>query len=272
MTAERDYVLGTHEEELARLGLQHAVWRPRALDAWRRAGITIGQRVIDFGAGPGYATLDLADVVGLHGEIWALERSRRFLDRLEAAAAARGLQTVRTVEMDVATGAIPIEGADAAWCRWIFAFLSDPKSALQKLVRAVRPGGVIVIHEYIDYGAWRLTPRAPTFEKFVAAVMASWRESGGEPDAGLDLPLWLGELGCRIESLKPIADVVPPSNFVWQWPASFVDVNLRRMIDLGRITEAGATQTRAELAAAMANPASLMITPLVLEIVARRNT
>jgi hypothetical protein len=37
---DRDYVLCTHDEEIARLGLQHAVWRPRVLDAWRRAGIT----------------------------------------------------------------------------------------------------------------------------------------------------------------------------------------------------------------------------------------
>ena len=59
---ERDYVLGAHQAELERLGLQHAVWRPRALDAWRRAGITRGQRVLDIGAGPGYATFDLADV------------------------------------------------------------------------------------------------------------------------------------------------------------------------------------------------------------------
>ena len=32
-TAERDYVLGTHDDEVMRLGLQHRVWRPRALDA-----------------------------------------------------------------------------------------------------------------------------------------------------------------------------------------------------------------------------------------------
>ncbi len=28
-TTDRDYVLGTHDEELERLGLQHRVWRPR---------------------------------------------------------------------------------------------------------------------------------------------------------------------------------------------------------------------------------------------------
>ena len=60
---DRDYVLGTHNEELARLGLQHRVWRPVVLDCWHRAGITVGKRVLDVGAGPGYATVDLAEIV-----------------------------------------------------------------------------------------------------------------------------------------------------------------------------------------------------------------
>ena len=58
--SERDYVLGTHDAEVERLGLQHRVWRERARDAWARAGIAAGQTVIDVGAGPGYAAIDLA--------------------------------------------------------------------------------------------------------------------------------------------------------------------------------------------------------------------
>jgi ubiquinone/menaquinone biosynthesis C-methylase UbiE len=75
MTTERDYVLGTHDEELARLGLQHRVWRPVVLDCWHRAGITVGKRVLDIGAGPGYAAVDLAGIVGPKGEVVAIERS-----------------------------------------------------------------------------------------------------------------------------------------------------------------------------------------------------
>ena len=73
---EREYVLGTDDEEIARLGLQHLVWRPWMLEAWRRAGITRGTRVLDIGAGPGFATADLAEVVGETGEdpvVWGGE-------------------------------------------------------------------------------------------------------------------------------------------------------------------------------------------------------
>ena len=37
-SSDRDYVLGTHDEEIARLGLQHRVWRPMVLECWYRAG------------------------------------------------------------------------------------------------------------------------------------------------------------------------------------------------------------------------------------------
>jgi len=95
MTTDRDYVLGTHDEELARLGLQHRVWRPVVLDCWQRAGVTVGKRVLDVGAGPGYATVDLAEIVGPTGEVVALERSRNFIDAMEATCRARSLTNVK---------------------------------------------------------------------------------------------------------------------------------------------------------------------------------
>lgn len=267
---DRDYVLGTHDEEIERLGLQHRVWRARALDGWRRAGIAPGQKVIDFGAGPGWASLDLAEMVGASGEVVALERSTRFLAHLRAVAAARGLPQIRAAEVDVVVDALPVEAADAAWGRWILAFLPKPEATLAKLVAALKPGGALVFHEYLDYRAWRLSPRTPSIERFCDAVMQSWRAAGGEPDVGLDLPRWLEAAGCRIESLTPIVDVIAPSSFAWGWPASFIDVNVARLVDLGLIGADDGAKMRADFAAASADPATRMVTPIVLEVVARK--
>lgn len=44
--------------ELDRLRLQHDLWRPTLQAALGRAGLSPGERVIDFGAGPGFMAQD----------------------------------------------------------------------------------------------------------------------------------------------------------------------------------------------------------------------
>src|SRR6202163_1306980 len=110
MATERDYVLGTHDEELARLGLQHRVWRSVVLDCWQKAGITVGKRVLDVGAGPGYATLDLAEIVGPAGGVVALERSNNFVRALREKCRAQSLVNVHVHELDLMTDELPEGG------------------------------------------------------------------------------------------------------------------------------------------------------------------
>ena len=265
---ERDYVLGTHDEEIERLGLQHRVWRPRALDAWRRAGVTVGHTVLDIGCGPGHATLDLAEIVGPSGRVVALDRSRRFLDTLAEAGRRRGLSNITAHEVDLDEEALPARGVDVAWSRWVFAFMKRPRDLLGRVAAALRPGGAVVLHEYLHYATWRMSPRSPEFEAFVQAVIGRWRDSGGEPDVGLDLPRWLEALGFDIRSLTPLMEVVPASNFMWQWPRTFMDVGVQRLVDLGDLSEAQAGEIRRTFATAEATPGTRMVTPAVVEIIA----
>jgi SAM-dependent methyltransferase len=250
--------------------MSRSVWRPRALDAWRRAGITIGQTVVDVGCGPGYATIDLASIVGPSGRVIAVDQSRRFLDVVEAQRRHHGLENVQLLELDLSATTLPDLGAAAAWCRWVLCFVPRPRDVLAAMVRAVRPAGVLVLHEYFDYRTWRLAPRSPELEEFVSAVMASWRESGGEPDVALDLPDWLEQAGCRVESLQPIVDIVPPTSYTWQWPARFIESGLVRLVELGFLTADRSAAIAAAFAEAERDPRTRMITPGVLEVIARR--
>lgn len=270
---DRDYILGTHDEEISRLGLQHRVWRPKVLAAWRQAGFTVGQTILDVGCGPGHATLELAEIVGPTGRVVAVDRSRRFLDALESTARARGHAHIDTREHDLHDAALPKdleESCDAAWSRWVFAFVKDPREALTRVVRAIKRGGVIVLHEYFDYGTWRVAPGVPEIDEFVAKVMQGWRADGGEPDIALHLPRWLGDLGFEIRSLQPIVEVVPPSSYVWHWPKTFLQTGLKRFVELGHISADRAAAITRAVEEAERTPHTYMITPAVLEIVAVR--
>ena len=269
-TQDRDYVLGTSDVEVERLGLQHRVWRADALAAWRRAGFTLAHTLLDVGCGPGYATIDLAGIVGPNGRVVAMDQSRRFLDVLDAQLRHHGVNHVTVAELDLATADLPDVAADGAWCRWVLGFLSHPRSLVTRVAHCLRPGGAFVIHEYFDYRTWRLGPRVPELEEFVSEIIAAWRDTGGEPDIGLVLPSWLEEDGFRIESLTPIVHVVPPSSFVWQWPAAFVDSGLDRLVALGRIDPDRRVHIATAFERATREPGTRMVTPAVLEIIARK--
>lgn len=269
-TDDGDYVLGTGDDELARLGLQHRVWRSTVLECWRRAGINVGSRVVDVGAGPGYATVDLAEIVGPTGKVVAVERSVPYADATREACRIRGLRQVEVHELDLMTDDIPATGMDAAWCRWVAIFVPSPEELVVRIARTLRPGGVAIFHDYVDYSTFQFVPRNPLMEEFVREVRASWEAGGGDPDVARRLPALLAARGFRLRTAEPRIMCARPGDYVWRWPATFVGINLDRLVELGRVDTAWADAVRASFAATEADPDALMITPLVLELVAER--
>jgi SAM-dependent methyltransferase len=266
--SDGDYVLGTQDEEIDRLGLQHRVWRPRMLDGWARAGIGPGLRVIDVGAGPGFAAVDLAEIVGPAGKVLAFERSPRFLSALETRARQLGLANVEARQHDVCEAPLGEGIADAAWCRWVLCFVADPAATVRHIAQALRPGGVAIFHEYAGYGAWRMMPPDPAVDRFRQLVMRSWRDNGGEPDIALQLPSLLAAAGMQVVEARPLIQIVRPGDFAWAWPAAFMAVNAARLHELGYASAEEAARFARALEDRPAD--TMMITPLVAEIVARR--
>jgi SAM-dependent methyltransferase len=271
MTHEAEYVLGTNDEEVTRLGLQHRVWRQHAVEAWGRAGFTAGQTLLDIGCGPGFASLDLAAIAGPSGRVIAIDKSSRFLTSLQSAARLNQLSNITCHEIDLDRERLPVVMADGAWARWAFAFVRNPRALVHDLAERLEVGGTVALHEYFDYGTWRTAPRSPELEDFVGAVIASWRESGGEPDVALDLPRWLEEAGFDVVHVRPIVDVIGPGHDKWQWLAAFIESGRRRLVDLGAFDRERSEALGRAVAAWEASPSPpFMVTPAVLEIVAVR--
>jgi SAM-dependent methyltransferase len=270
MATDQEYVLGTHDEEIARLALQHRVWRDQVLDAWRRAGFGPGQTIIDIGCGSGNATLDLAEIVGPSGRVIALDKSRRFLDVVESRARGRGFSHVSTYEVDLDRDPLPDIQADGAWNRWVMSFTSQPRDLLARIVERLKPGAAFVIHEYFDYGTWRSVPPAREIDEFVAAVIRTWRESGGDPDLGLLLPRWLRELGFDVSNLSPIVETTRPGEPKWEWLAAFIESGRKRLESLGALTTDQSTAIGDKLLQLTSDRDARLITPALFEIIATR--
>jgi hypothetical protein len=116
----------------------------------------------------------------------------------------------------------------------------------------------------------RTFPRLPMQERFREHVIATWRESGGEPRRGGRLPALLADSGFVIRSARPHVFCLRPDHYMWHWPATFIEIYLPRLIEMGPIDQGFVNKVRADLASAERNRNALMLTRLVLEIIAEK--
>lgn len=266
---EQEYVLGTADDEIQRLRLQHVVWRPETTAAWQAAKFRRGQTLLDVGCGPGHATMDLADIVGPNGQVIAIDQSQRFLAYLAQTCRDRRVENVRIINHDLATFDFAGIQADGAWLRWVLTFIPRPERVVERLARAIKSGGRVVIHEYYAYEDWRLIPASVNHRRFLDAVVASWRASGGEPNIGAEMPKLLESNGFAIERTRAITDILTPEDQRWAWPATFVATGTQRLVELGYLTTDEAAAARRDMEEATRSGAR-MVTPSLLEVIARK--
>ena len=267
---DQPYVLGTHGEELERLRFQHELWRPLAEAAWDRAGLTAGERVLDLGAGPGFAALDLARRVGPTGQVLALEHSPAYVAAGRRLAVEAGLTHLELRQHDLLRDPLPREGFDLAWMRWVAMFLADLEPLLTQLPLALRPGGRLVLHEYVQWDSFGLHPHGAAIHRFGQAVQRSFRQAGGDPDVNRRLPSLLAARGFHIDALEPLPVLGREGSLAAQWMQRFVMVYAHQLQAQGLWSAADQAEALAEIEAAAEDPGSFWMGPTVLELRATR--
>jgi SAM-dependent methyltransferase len=106
-----------------------------------RARIGAGQCVIDIGCGTGATTLQLADAVGAHGSVLAIDISEPLLAVARRRVMQGGHANVRLVRGDAQTHRFERACYDLAVSRFGVMFFGNPVGAFGNLARALRPGG-----------------------------------------------------------------------------------------------------------------------------------
>ncbi|NBW62251.1 MAG: methyltransferase domain-containing protein [Synechococcaceae bacterium WB4_1_0192] len=276
-TPADSYVLGTHAEELERLRFQHDLWRPTAEAAWRRAGLATGARVLDLGAGPGFAALDLARQVGPEGRVLGLERSAVYVAAGQELARRAGLSQLELRQHDLLRDPLPggptdqpTAGFDLIWMRWVAMFLPDLEPLLAALPTALAPAGRLVLHEYVHWDTFGLHPHGAAIRRFGRAVQQSFVAAAGDPDVNRHLPSRLAAAGWRLEALTPLPVLGGQATMAAQWLERFVSVYSPQLINQGLWSAADQTEAEAEIEAAARDSGSFWVGPTVLELRASR--
>jgi len=179
------YALGHSEQELQRLSRQGQAFGPFTRQLFEEAGISRGMRVLDVGCGSGDVAFLAADLVGLSGQIVAVDRERRAVDWANARAHSRGTRNVNFVEGDPAEMEFD-QLFDAIVGRLVLMYYPDPVDTIRKLMRHVRSDGLIVFQE-LDLENARSLPVAPVFERSVTWIKQTLSATGARIQLGLEL-------------------------------------------------------------------------------------
>lgn len=191
------YVHGTSPEEQRRLDTLNGLLNKSSL---RELGLTGGERIVDFGSGLGQLTRAMVCAAGPGGSAVGIERSREQLD------AARRLhqEAGDAARVDFREGEVtdpplrPDEWGtfDVAHARFILEHVPDPLGVVRVMLRAVRPGGRVVLEDE-DHDIFRLWPDPPGVEAVWRAYIETYTRAGNDPYVGRKLVALLHEAGAQ---------------------------------------------------------------------------
>lgn len=265
-----EYVLGTHDAELERLGVQHRLWSAQAFALWEAAGLGVGQTVLDVGSGPGYTSLDLAGVVTPRGKVIAIDESAHFIAHLKKRCEQLELFHLEARVADVQKIDLPAASIDAAYNRWVLCFVPNPEAVIAGVARVLRPNGLFVIQEYMNYGEMLLAPESAAFRRGIEAVVQAWRKRGGDPNVGLRLPSLLVQNGFKLEAIRPLHRVARPGTPFWYWPTIFFRNFLPKLVQQGELHKEEYEAFIRDWETRSHDSAAYYCSPPMIEIIARR--
>ena len=273
MAQQTPYVLGTGDDELQRLGLQHRLWSDALQLGCRRARLQPGQRVLDVGCGPGFAAFDLAQMVSDRGAVVAVDESQPFIDYLSQQAAQRGLSQLRGRSGDVQQLGPVLAGEapfDMAYARWVLCFVPDPAAVVRGVAAALRPGGRFVVHDYFNYTSMSLAPRSVFHDRAVAATALSWRKRGGDPDIVGRLPQLLDDAGFVVDQIELIQRSARGSDSMFAWIDTWWHTFVPKLVSMGLLAQSDADGLLGELTEMRGNPLRFVQCPPVWEVLATK--
>jgi ubiquinone/menaquinone biosynthesis C-methylase UbiE len=110
--------------------------------------ISLGATVADVGAGSGYMTVKLATAVGSEGRVYATDVQPEMIEKLTARVRAAKLQNVTPVLAASDDPRLPEDAIDLILMVDVYHELATPQQVLQKIRRALKPSGRLVLLEY----------------------------------------------------------------------------------------------------------------------------
>ena len=204
--ANPEYVFDETREhaEHERLRAIEAVFDPATKTRLEAVGLSPGWQCLEVGAGGGSIMRWLAERVGSGGRVVAVETNPRFLEGANRSNTEVMTADIRAVDLGA-------DHFDLIHGRYVLLHVPDYRTALQRMVRLLKPGGWLVLEEP-DFSAAQpvhgTAEACRAVQKVNRAIQKMYEQRGIDHAMGLRLPGTLHGLGIddfRVDHEAPIA-------------------------------------------------------------------
>jgi ubiquinone/menaquinone biosynthesis C-methylase UbiE len=199
----KSYVLRGGQAGAARLRLINRVKWPTTERLLGTAGLRAGMRALDLGCGGGAVTLKMAALVGSEGEVVGIDLDPSILRLAQQEADGSKLPvTFRHLEAEELNEE---SSYDFAYARYLMSHLRHPERALEFMVRALRPGGLLAVEDVFFPGHICYPPNA-AFDRYLELYQAVVRAKGADSAIGprlMGMALDAGLVDVQVELIVP---------------------------------------------------------------------
>jgi len=182
---QKHYIIRGGEQGRARLLVLSRAMRPTTLSLLNQAGIRPGMKCLEIGCGSGDVAFDLASIVGLNGSVVATD-----IDELKLRLARQEADRNQLTNLEFRLADIledELENFDFVHARFVLTHLANPRKALEKVRRALNPGGVLAVED-VDFRGHFCDPEHSAFSRYVELYTKTAQRRGADPNIGPRLP------------------------------------------------------------------------------------
>jgi ubiquinone/menaquinone biosynthesis C-methylase UbiE len=258
------YLLGYRRAEQERLERQADELAAESASLFDQIGIRDGWRVVEIGCGPRGCLGLLSTRVGSAGRVVGVERSEELVERGRQFLAKHRMTNVEVVHADARATGLPAGTFDVATARLVLVNVPEPERLVAEMVRLVRPGGVVALHE-ADSTTQRCDPPHPAQTRLLQLLGTYAEKNGIDRSIGTRVPRMLRDAGVIDVRVNPLVHVYPPGHGRRMMVLEFVENARQRLIEQNVVGEGELNELLAALGRHLADPETLVVSSLFIQ-------
>ena len=264
MNESDPYLLGYRQAEQERLERQALELAHESSWLFDQIGVQPGSRVVEIGCGPRGCLDLLSERVGINGKVIGIERSAEQVERARKFVTDSHLANIEVLCADARETGLPEGSFDLATARLVLINIPKPELLVKEMVRLVRPGGAIALHE-ADATTQRYDPPLPAQTNLLQLLNTYAEMNDIDRTIGLKIPRMLREVGVVDVHVHPFVHTYPLGHGRRMLLLEFVENARSRILEKNLIGEIELNKLTAALKNHLEDPKTLVLSSVFIQ-------